>query len=59
MRPYNTRMEPSRLTVLCDHVTEARGSFAALDGLKARWSHISNVRPKRVEVTFVCAKSGV
>jgi hypothetical protein len=30
--PYNTRMEPSRSTVLCDHVAEARGSFAALGG---------------------------
>src|SRR2546427_6500644 len=30
--PYNTRMEPSRSTVLCDHVAEARGSFAALYG---------------------------
>jgi hypothetical protein len=28
--PSNKRMEPSRLTVLCDHVATARGSFAAL-----------------------------
>ena len=25
--PYNIRMEPSRPTVLCDHVAAARGSF--------------------------------
>ena len=28
--PSNTQMEPSRPTILCDPVTEARGSFATL-----------------------------
>jgi hypothetical protein len=28
----NTQMEPTRPTVLCDHVAEARGSFVALAG---------------------------
>ena len=30
--PLNNRMEPSRLTVLCDHVAAARGSFGTFGG---------------------------
>ena len=31
-RPSNIGLLPTRSTVLCDHVAEARGSFAALYG---------------------------
>ena len=37
----NTQMEPSRQTVLCDHVTAARGSFATLDGQDAGSSPVT------------------
>ena len=30
--PPNTRMEPTRLTVLCDHLAAARGAFGTLAG---------------------------
>jgi len=37
--PANIRMEPSRPTVLCDHVTAAHGSFGTLAG--SRRCHLS------------------